>query len=185
MAIEADLFYRLDGENNIVEVGGKWDDFAEQNNGAKAFAKRIVGTQLFTHISGTTSRDFVWTMIDAVRKTGKPSVKSYRCDGPEIKRFMEMTIVPEEAAHVRVEHRLLRIETRSVRAAFTTGHGASGRVLIRCSMCNRVRAKGRWLEIEQAVAANSAGAQDSYPVAYGVCGSCRESASQPPYSRGE
>ncbi len=113
MSDDTPLYYRLDRNDRIVEVGGTWDHFAQENGGEDVVSDRILGTQLFKHVSGKTSRDFIWTAVDSVRKLAAPRRFAYRCDSPEFKRFMEMLITPDAAGGLLVEHTTLRVEARS------------------------------------------------------------------------
>lgn len=176
-------FYRLDSDDRIVEVGGAWDTFAEENGGTGLSAQRIVGTSLFKYISGATSRTHIWTAVDSARKLLSVRRVPYRCDSPGLKRFMEMVIKPEGSGDVLVEHFTLRVEPMQHRAAFVAGSGHS--LLIRCSMCNRIRIKGIWMEADTAVGENRLSPEATHCVAYGVCTDCRQRAGRAPRAKAE
>lgn len=180
MPEEKPLFYRLDRTDRIVEVGGEWYRFAEENDGGDVIAERIIGTPLFKHVSGEASRNYIWTAVDMVRKLVTPRRLSYRCDSPSLKRFMEMVIKPDASGGVVLEHYTVRVEPLRPKARFVAGSEAAPALLIRCSMCNRTRHQGRWLEPDAAAAENLLPADKIHQVAYGVCKQCRQRAGRAP-----
>lgn len=175
------IFYRLDARDRIVEAGSDaWDEFARQNGGGKALRVQIEGTSLYAHVAGEASRMFVWTMLDGVRKLGRSATKLYRCDSPQLKRQMEMTITPSGKGGLLVTHRTVRTEAMLRPVSFAAkAHHTTG-LLLRCSMCNRLRINGAWYEPD---AANFSAAQPppsgAVAVAYSICEACSETAHQP------
>lgn len=179
MADGEPLYYRLDRDDRIVEVGGNWDQFAQQNGGDEIVSHRVIGTPLFKYIDGETSRDHIWTAVDSVRKLSAPRKLAYRCDSPDLKRYMEMLIKPDVAGGVVVEHTTLRVEPLTPTIRFVSG-GASQALVIRCSMCSRVRIKGLWIEPDAAMAERLIAPNATHRVAYGVCVECRTLAGRAP-----
>jgi hypothetical protein len=172
-----DVTYRVDANDTITEVGAEWDRTARLNEANRLVAERIVGTRLYTHVSGDVCRSYVWTMFDAVRKLGKPVVRPYRCDSPDCQRHMEMRISPEPGDGLLLEHRLLRATHLAVPVRFVAGAG-SGMPVLRCSMCNRIKIARQWCEpAELEPAATSEPA--TIRVVYGVCEICRDAARLP------
>jgi hypothetical protein len=182
---EASLLYRLDQQDRIVDVSNAWDETASAYEADKVLRRSVEGTKLYSHISGETTRLFMWTLLDATRKLQRPSTRPYRCDTPDCKRFMEMTVLPEAGGRLTVAHRLLRTEP------IVTPTPARSRVktltglMICCSMCNAVRLKGQWLPASAAAAMSQtlSASGETLDVAYGVCDDCRMIAHQPPSLR--
>lgn len=173
-ALEDVISYTLDKADVIVAVNKKWDEFARDNDGEKILAAKIIGKRLDQFIHGDVTRMFVRTMIMSARTLKRPVYRPYRCDSPQRKRFMEMTVVPHASGTVEVVHRELRSEpivnNFTIRAAT---EGQRSIFLKRCSLCNRVNAKGVWSEIDDAVAENRLDADKStLKVIYGVCPDC-------------
>ncbi len=175
------IYYRLDAEDRIVEAGSDaWDEFAKQNGGRSALRVQIEGTKIYAHVAGEASRMFVWTMLDGVRKLGRGTTKLYRCDSPNLKRQMEMTIAPAGNGGLLVTHRTVRTEPLLRPLSFAASPRQSTRLLVRCSMCNRLRVDGAWREPEavQSLAAQPPG-RGAIAVAYGICEPCSGTAHQP------
>jgi hypothetical protein len=189
MADQNDVSYRLDNQDRIVEVGGDWDRVAKENDGTEVLANRIIGTKLYAHVSDEPSRMFVWTMLDSVRKLFRPSVKLYRCDCPDFKRQMEMTIIPEAAGGLLVQHRLISQEQQPQRIRFkglAGGHsGQTNRrtLVLRCTMCVKLRVGGIWNEPDAKLLAGLSQENGVAQVAYGICEDCQDAARRPPMER--
>jgi hypothetical protein len=177
---DSDVSYRLDGQDRIVEVGGHWDRLAHENEGAAVVADRVLGTTLYAHVADEASRMFVWTMLDSVRKLRRPSTKPYRCDSPECRRHMQMTIVPEAAGGLLVQHQLIKIEKRPVRMRFV-GLASEGLArVVRCSMCVRLKIAGVWHEPKPELLTGLTHNDGATRVVYSVCEDCRDRARRPP-----
>lgn len=163
-------FYRVDGRDRILEVGGAWDEFARSNDGQRAVADRVTGTNLLDHVSGDVSRMYVRTVFEGVRVLGRPATRTYRCDSSVQKRFMEMTLTPEAAGSLLVEHRLLRAENFVRPTGFVPGTPGRPGTRVRCSMCNRLKIGADWREMDHP--SDQAALAGPIAVVYGVCSSC-------------
>jgi hypothetical protein len=186
MADQNDVSYRLDKQDRIVEVGGDWDRVARENDGTEVVADRIIGTKLYAHVSDEPSRMFVWTMLDSVRKLFRPSTKLYRCDCPDFKRQMEMTILPETGGGLLIQHRLIRQEKQPLRLRFkgiAGGQAASRMLVLRCTMCVKLKVGGVWLEPDATLLAGLGQENGATQVAYSICDDCRDAARRPPMER--
>jgi hypothetical protein len=163
-------FFRVDRTDRILEVGGAWDEFARGNDGERAVAHRVIGTRLLDHISGDVSRMYVRTVFEGVRILGRQVTRSYRCDSPATKRFMEMTVTPEATGGLLVEQRLVRAENLVRPVGIVPGVPGRPGSRVRCSMCNRLKVGADWREIDHPN--DDAGTAGPIAVVYGVCSSC-------------
>lgn len=179
MADWSSVTYRVDANDTITDVGSEWDRHARLNDADRLVADRIIGTRLYTHVSGDTCRTFVWTMLDGVRKVGKPVVQPYRCDGPDCKRQMEMRISPEPGDGLLLEHRLVEVTPLARPVRFVASGPGSLAPIVRCSMCNRLKVRQQWQEHDR-LPMQAMGGSAGIPVIYGVCATCREAARLPP-----
>lgn len=127
---------------------------------------------------------YVITMIESVRIIPHTKFRPYRCDTPDIKRFMQMTITPEDNGWIRVSHKLLRIESRRNPVTFKTVsefptfrqfRNNQAIYFVRCSICNRLQRYGSqdnsWYEVDDFIVhSNALGV--SFKVIHGVCPDC-------------
>ena len=169
------MSYTLDEADCIVAVGGAWDDFARVNQGDAVLSSKVIGRKLDQFIHDDVTRMFVRSLLMAARLLGKPISRPYRCDAPELKRFMEMTVTPDARGCLEVKHRELRIEPMLHRVRLVAAPPGSQAVFTkRCSLCNRVQTQGVWSEVDAAVLAGrltDSGA--GLKVFYGVCPDCQ------------
>jgi hypothetical protein len=158
--------YYLDERDVIVDVNAAWNAFALQNGGI-LLADEVIGEKLTRFITGEPTRMYVRTVLEGVRTLGRPAVRPYRCDSPGLKRFMQMSVVPEAGNRLRLEHRCLRVEGREPAVAVEFRPGKSA--VRSCSVCNRIEHRGEWIEASQRITGTSTVRLD---VAYEVCGNC-------------
>ncbi|ACV35413.1 hypothetical protein [Accumulibacter sp.] len=173
------LSYTLDSDDRIVSVGGDWDGFARENDGSEILARTVIGRRLDEFITGDATRMFVRTMLMSARTLKRSIRRPYRCDSPQFRRLMEMTIVPLAQEMLDVRHHQIRAEPLpyTITIAAVTSTAASGFVK-RCSICNRIRAGKVWSEVDAAVIDGrlTVAATAALKVIYGVCPDCLLSA---------
>ena len=166
--------YTLDRANRIVGVGGSWDNFALENDASNLLEPHVLGREIIDFVVGDTTRIFLFTMLDSSRVLEKPITRPYRCDSPQYRRFMEMTLEPRPQGVIELRHRLLRVEAVDYPIKFTAVPGNAPKGLIkRCSMCNQIKIKGDWLESSEAISKGLLAKADQCQVIYGVCENCQ------------
>ena len=161
--------YKLDKQNRITEVSSGWDDFALQNKGEDATSSRVVGTTLREFIVGDATRMWMKALVDSVRASNKEVIKFYRCDSPSEKRFMRMTLLPDEDGSVYVSNKLIRVEKMKRSADFRFEANAT---LERCSLCNRVLINDAWIEADEIPDVLNLRDGLHIEVTYSICNKC-------------
>ena len=163
------IVYRLDQENQIISVDGPWDDFALDNEGSNAIACQVEGRPIWHFITGDTTRMWFEVMLKSARLRQTTLELCYRCDSPELKRFMRMRIVPGENDILSIEHEQIGEERRASPVTIRyAGNKPVGSFNTRCSMCGRLKQGPDWLEPEQ-----QKHPSDTVNVIYTVCESCK------------
>ncbi len=170
MPSDSDLFYLLDTDNRIVRVGGPWDAFVLDNlgpggEGRDALAERVIGRALEDFIHDAPTLALLTRLIDGARFLKWERRLDYRCDSPDQKRYMSMSLRPEAEGRVILTHTVLRSEP--VLPAFHWRAATQGAQ--RCSLCNRVRIGDAWVEPDHP---RVRGAPQPLPVAHTVCPVC-------------
>ena len=164
--------YRVDRRNVIISVGANWNTFAKENNAASLLGDGVVGIPLHSFVAGDATRMFIEALLRSARALGRPLVRPYRCDSPDCRRYMEMVLLPSPSGEVTLQHRVLREERFTRPIGFRLSESGGAGVLIRCSMCNRLKGAHDWVDAETIAASDGRG---SLPVIYGVCPACMES----------
>ncbi len=163
--------YWLDADNAISGVSGPWDRFAQDNEGSAASSSDIAGKPIWSFISGDSSRMWLEALLQLARLTGQAISRPYRCDSPDLKRYMSMTIIPEGSGRLRVEHAILATEARHAPVYIRYAAKATlPSFYQRCSVCGRVRHTPAepWLEPDEHCAQGKA----ELSVIYAVCEDC-------------
>lgn len=171
----SEFTYVIDAEDRIVGVSPSWKGFAVHNN-AHGLAEGVEGTPLLDHISEPATKRIYGKAIEKVRRTGRDLTLPFRCDGPHVRRFMELRITAEGDGRLRFRSRLGRSELRPPVALLDAAAPRSRDDLVSvCSWCKRVQAGEEWLEAEDAVVRLGLEGADHLPeVSHGICPACRE-----------
>ena len=170
----ADCLYSLDGEDRIVAVDGSWCRFAEEN-GAPDLARSALGRPLWQFIADEETRSLYRQLIGRVRSTNVELSLPFRCDSPELRRYMELKVAPgQERDSVTCRTTLTRVEPRSARLLLDP-QLRSGQQLLICSMCRRVAiTPERWVEIEVAIRELDLCRPAAPRLVERVCGDCQD-----------
>jgi len=169
------LSYTLDPDDTITAVTGDWDRFALDNGGDESLSTKVIGRRLDHFISGDVTLMFVRTLLMSARTLKRTVERPYRCDSPQLKRFMEMTIVPRGDGVLEVCHRQVRSEPYRYSLPVTGAMpGAGSNFVKRCSLCQRIRVGQMWSEVDDAILEGRLpkGAAAKLGVVYGVCPDC-------------
>ena len=164
-----DPVHRVDANDLIVSVNPAWTEFA-QRNGAPDLPGRVLGTSLWDHLAGATVRDLSKVLVESVRSSGRPLGLPFRCDAPDMRRYLQMEMTPLGNSGVEFRSRLVRSEQRP---PVTTPPEAEGRSLVsQCAWCKRYRCPDGWREIEAAATALGLFAMDELTISHGICEEC-------------
>lgn len=163
----------LDEHDTIVEVSQTWDRFALSNNAdKKTLARGVIGRTIFSFIIGDPTRMYLQALLQQVRILGRSLARTYRCDSPELKRYMEMRLTPEESGLVRIDHTLLRVEPFSQPVSFYPADFVSSTTIGRCSVCANLKTDLRWIPPEKVLEQAKILYSVALPVSYLVCPAC-------------
>lgn len=166
--------YWLDRDDNIVKVGGAWDRFARENDGPDARADAVVGRPIWDFVSGDTARMWLESLLGYTRLHGKAVSRNYRCDSPEVRRFLSMNVSREDRHHLRVEHVVEAIEPRDRAVGIVAATARTAHTRLRCSICGRIKGGDTWCEPDDPTLADQPGApRNGFTVIYSVCAECQ------------
>jgi hypothetical protein len=164
--------YILDGKGRIISINGPWDEFAHENGGVDIYANDIQGQLIWDFISGDATRMWFDTLINFAAVKNEIIKRPYRCDSPDFKRYMRMTITPEGNGLLRIDHELLSLEQRKNPIyPVHESKSISNISRIRCSICGRINNGISWEEphIKHTTGLNE------IVVIYTVCNECKSS----------
>lgn len=166
--------YLLNNKDIILSVKGPWDEFADDNGGIKIYAKDVCGRSIWDFVVGDETRMWLETIFQLARLNLSIIERSYRCDSPDLKRFMRMRIFPEEGGNLRIEHKILAIKERSAPVNIQYSKNSNRKKLRqRCSFCGRLNQDGKqgnWVE----PLPEHADMSSEIIVIYTVCEDCQD-----------
>jgi hypothetical protein len=162
------VVYTLDNQDRIISVCGAWDKFADENSGINLSSKEVCGRLIWDFVTGDTTRMWLEAVFMFARARGTSIERPYRCDSPDLKRFMRMSITFKQGGVLLIEHEILATEQRKVPVYIHFGASNLKTTKERCSICGRVNTGG-WKEPH----AEHAEASGGINVVYTVCEDCR------------
>jgi hypothetical protein len=135
------VVYRVDRHDVITRVNAAWRAFAAEN-GAASLAARAVGTSLWAHVEGAETRALYAGVHAAVRRSGRPVTLPFRCDAPEERRWMELTVRPLGGGHLQVVSALVQRAAWPRVPLLDPAEPRGAAQFVMCSWCKRVRIDG-------------------------------------------
>lgn len=168
----ANVVYRIDAQDRIVSTNPEWDRFALENAGENLVSERVRSESLWDYISDHTTRLLYRDLLKRVR-SGHQANFPLRCDSPDLRRFLEMSMRLAEGDTVEFEVRTLRLEKRAAQPLLERGGERSDEFLRMCGWCKKMPYGAGWVEIEEAVAKLSLFESAELPlVSHGICEAC-------------
>jgi hypothetical protein len=174
---EEEIAFRVDREDRIVWLSAHWQAFAAANgDDGRCAPDRVLSRPLWNFIDGFETQHLYRMLIDRVRQTGSTVTLEHRCDAPDRRRLLEMTVslVPENC--VAFTSRLVTSEPRPAVRILQEVPRRDDREVLVCSVCRHVRvAAADWREIEAALPVLKLFNEDRPPrLRYKICRSCND-----------
>jgi hypothetical protein len=170
--ITPDIIYRIDSSDRIVSIDGPWDAFATTNYTPQLRASGVVGRPLLGFIAGNETRH-VYDLLILRARAGQTVTVPFRCDGPGVRRGMELTISSLREGMVEFRARTVQTAARARQPILDPHHPRSRSLMSICSWCKQVEVDGRWMEVEVAVRRLSLFDTGPLPhLTHGMCPTC-------------
>ncbi|MGD9630539.1 MAG: hypothetical protein AB7V18_14960 [Pyrinomonadaceae bacterium] len=175
MHSELSVRYIIDANDNISFVDDGWCRFAEENDGADLMPAIILGQSIWDHITDVTTTSLYQQIVSQVRQ-GKSSRFVLRCDSPDCRRLLELTISPAPNGSVEFVTQPLDLEGREPIPILSHSMPRSDDLIRACSWCNRIDAGSgfsEWVEVEEAMNRLRLFELEQMPqLTHGICESC-------------
>ncbi len=143
--------YSIDQSDLIESVDGAWLKFARDNGAAELTCESVIGRRLWDFIDGSGTRHFYRALFERVRLEQLETAIPFRCDSPELQRYMELRVRGASKGRIELSGRLLRAEKQLHVPLINSLLAGSRQRFSICSLCRRVHAFGEWLEPETAL----------------------------------
>jgi hypothetical protein len=159
------VLYRIDRADVLTDVGGAWDEFARANGGIG----NVVGRPLWHFVTGTNVRAAWSQLLRRARGLEVPLAFLYRCDGPGVRRLMQMEILAEDGfvAFCSTQIKAARADTYVGRWEQGTYRDA----VVVCGWCARVQLEA-WVAPEEAAAELGLTGGRPARLSHGLCETC-------------
>lgn len=170
----ADLLYHLNASDEIASVNEEWAAFARANDGADLDPARVVGRSLWDFV-GDVETQHIYRQLHQRVRTRRHAVRlTFRCDAPDRRRLLQLTISAARDQTLLYRVRTAREQPRQPLLLLEPRCPRSETFVTMCGWCKRVAAPPRrWLEIEDAVTALSLFAEPHPPqLTHGICETC-------------
>lgn len=173
------VVYRIDADDRLVAVNSGWTDFARANGaGAALFPPNIIGGRLWDYIADATTVHIYRQLCAQLRRGSAPAQFHFRCDGPDTRRLLSMTMRAVEQHHVEFEVVSVEEQVRPPVPLLAMQLDQTGDVLVpMCGWCKSVQLRpGEWTELEKAIEPlNLFPRTGQVPaITHGICGACED-----------
>ena len=168
--------YWIGADDVAFATGDGWVEFA-RDNGAPELVDLAPGRTLWSHFDGDEVRDLWQAVVARVRAQLSEATVPLRCDGPDMRRWFEMTITPGDNQTVRFRSALVFEEPRPTVAMldWQTERDGSAPAVSVCSWCGQADDGSQWVGIEELVRHLRLLEKTVMPpIAHGICPSCRD-----------
>jgi hypothetical protein len=150
MTVEA-LSYAIDDQDRLIKLDDGFYRFAEENGWSEAGSS--LGRSLWDFVAGPNVRKLQRLLLRRVRDEVRDVELPFRCDGPEVRREMDIRIVADRSGRVVMFSAKLRSEEErgepqplfDLKAARDDDD-----FLPMCAWCDRFLVEGEWVEVEEA-----------------------------------
>lgn len=174
MSIAA-LSYAIDDQDHLIKVDDGYLRFAEENGWDGAGAS--LGRTLWDFVAGQEMKKLQRMLLRRVRNEVRTVELPFRCDGPGVRREMEIRIAASSSGRmVLFSVRLRSEEVRDRVQPVLDPDAPRGEDLLEmCGWCDRFLVDGEWVEVEEAAARLKLFRRSDLPaISHGICPNCSE-----------
>ncbi len=167
--------YSIDADDVVITRDQGWAAFARQNDAPELVAMDSSRT-IWSYFGSDEIRDIWRLLIERVREAGQEARIPFRCDAPDMRRWYEMTLTPEDHRVVRFRSVLVFEEARDTipLLAPDTDRDVDAAPIPVCSWCGQGNDGTRWIDIED-LARDRRLLESQVPsISYGICPTCRD-----------
>ncbi len=165
--------YSIDSDDVVFTVDRDWDVFAEENGGTELGELNPTRT-LWSYFDGEEVRDLWRLLVEKVRTKQTPATVPLRCDAPDMRRWLEMTITPDTNGVVHFRSHVVFEEARENVTLFGAAANDDTPEVSLCSWCGNGLHDGRWFEIEELARTLRLLESSAPSISQGICPTCRE-----------
>jgi len=173
------IVYRIDNNNIIDRLSDNWLAYAEENFcGSICNPINVVGVSVFDFIEGMETIHLYEIILGKVRGHMRPATFKIRCDSPEKRRFVNLSVIPLKDYAVEFYSQAVRTESRETVLLLKHDIERSDELVRICSMCKKIAISDtEWAEVESAINTLKIFEKEQIPgLTHGLCQSCYDEA---------
>jgi hypothetical protein len=169
------LSYAIDDEDRLIRLDRGFYEFAEDNGWNEAGSS--LGRSLWDFVAGDDVRKLQRLLLRRVRDEKRDVRLPFRCDGPGLRREMDLRIVADRSGRVVMfSGRLLSEEARPIQTLLDTRRPHGSDRVDMCAWCDRFEIDGEWVEVEEAAKRLELFRHSELPrLDHGICPECNRS----------
>ena len=171
--------HRVDSQGIIVSVSDNWQSFAEENLGVNTcLPEMVIGTRLLDHIHGQETKHLYEMILQKVRKKRRKATFKFRCDSPDKRRFLKLSVLPQEDDTTEFRSEMIKTEDRESVELMKSDTKRSEDHLTICSMCKKIAvSETEWEEVEIGIQKMKLFESAELPqLSHGLCHLCHSQA---------
>jgi len=169
------LSYAIDEHDHLVKVDEGYYSFAEENGWKEAGSS--LGRSLWDYVAGEDLKKVQRLLLRRIRDRVGDVELPFRCDGPDMRREMEIRILARPggravlfSAHLRSEE-----EREASQPLLDPAAPRGGGMLSMCGWCDRFEVDGEWVEVEEAARRLGLFERSRMPrLSHGICPECSD-----------
>jgi hypothetical protein len=181
-SLEAPCFdYGIDANDILVSLSDEWLEFARANGAGELTRERLIGRSLWQFVADDGTQKLYEAIFHRARRHCEEVTVPFRCDSPDLFRFMHLVISPNTGGDIELCGRMLREQKRPYLSILDRMIEHTTEALPICSVCLRMEIQAeKWVEPEQAVARLELFDAPKPPeLDYRVCPDCVRKARRP------
>jgi hypothetical protein len=171
---ESELLYVIDDQDRLVQLDRGFYRFAAENGWVAADSS--LGRSLWDFVAGEELRKLQRMLIRRVRSAVGSVELPFRCDGPGMRREMDIRITSSSAGRlVQFKARARSEEGREFQLLLDPEAERGEDVVEMCGWCDRFFVDGEWVEVEEAARRLKLFLRAQPPsISHDVCPDCSE-----------
>ena len=171
MTVET-LSYAIDDQDHLIKVDDGYYRFAEENGWDGAGAS--LGRSLWDFVAGHEVKKLQRLLLRRIREGLRDVELPFRCDGPDVRREMDVRIAADRTGRVVLfSARLRSEEDREPQPLLDPKAPRDDDFLTMCAWCDRFLVAGEWVEVEEAAKRLDLFRRSEMPTLdHGVCPQC-------------
>jgi len=174
MTVES-LSYAIDEQDHLVRADEGYYRFAEENGWDEASTS--LGRSLWDYVAGEEMKKVQRILVRRIRDEVGSVELPFRCDGPAVRRKMDIRIAARPGGRAVLFSARLRAEEEreEPQPLLNPEVPRAEDTIDMCGWCDRFDVEGEWVEVEEAARRLELFNRPELPaLSHGICPDCNE-----------